>query len=196
MDHEIIDRHTAKAQGRKDYFTGVPCNRGHVALRWVRSGRCRQCAVEDTQKWRKFGASKDVKHPYKLLPDRKYLQECFEYKDGKLFWRRDRPLHHFKKETGYKIYLSTKAGKEAGYYHKVNSYVEVRIEGKLHKRSRVIYKLFFDFDETLQIDHMNRDTSDDRLENLRVLCNQDNSKNRGNTRDKNNGIYVEAKTDD
>lgn len=192
MNHEIIDRHTAKSQGRKDYFTGVPCGRDHIALRWVRSGRCRQCAVEDTQNWREFGASQDIKYPYKTLPEREYLHECFEYKEGKLFWRHDRPSHHFTTEKGYKIYLSNSAGKEAGYHHKVNNYVEVRIDGKLHKRGRVIYKMFFDFDESLQIDHMNRDPSDDNLENLRVLSHQDNNKNRGNTRDKNNGIYVEV----
>jgi len=52
--------------------------------------------------------------------------------------------------------------------------------------------MFGEFDESLQIDHMNRDPSDDRIENLRVLTHQENNQNRGNTRNKNNGIYVEV----
>lgn len=191
MESEVIDRHTAKAQGRKDYFTGVPCIRGHLSTRWVYSGRCRQCGVEDTQKWREFGANKSVKHPYKTLPDREYLHECFEYSDGELTWRKDRPESHFKSKVGYAVYLARSAGKIAGYKHKVNKYVEVRIDGKLHRSSRVIYKMFYDFDESLQIDHKDRDPSNNRLENLRVLTNQENASNRYNTRDKGNGVYLQ-----
>jgi hypothetical protein len=196
LENEVIDRHTAKSQGRKDYFTGVPCNRGHISLRWIRSGRCRECAVSDTQKWRKDGSSKYIKHPYKILPDREYLQQCFEYIDGKILWRKDRPSNHFSTEKGYNIYLTRYSGQEAGHPHKVNNYVEVRVADKLHKRSRIIYKMFYDFDENLQIDHMNRNPADDRIDNLRVLCHQDNNKNRGNTIDKSNGIYVEVINED
>jgi hypothetical protein len=35
MAPEIITRTAAKAQGLKHYFTGKPCNRGHVAERYV-----------------------------------------------------------------------------------------------------------------------------------------------------------------
>ncbi len=189
-DYEIIDRHTAKAQGRKDYFTGVPCIRGHVALRWIKSGRCRHCAIEDTQKWRDPEKTSEGTK-YKPLPSREYLHETFSYKDGKLYWKATRPMSHFKSEKGYKTYLTHCAGKEAGHKHKVNSYVEVRIDKKLHKVNRVVYKMFYDFDESLQVDHRNRDPSDNRIENLRVVTNQENSSNRVNTRNKANGIYEE-----
>lgn len=194
MNHEIIDRHTAKVQGRKDYFTGVPCGRGHTALRWIKSGRCRQCAVEDTQKWR------DPNHisegtKYKSLPSREYLHEAFTYEDGKIFWNVNRPRSHFKDDKGYNIYMSLCAGKEAGHKHKVNSYAEVRVDKKLHKVNRIVYKMFFEFDESFQVDHKNRDPSDNRIENLRLVTNQQNSSNRVNTRNKDNGIYVEVSID-
>jgi len=177
----IIDRHEAKAQGLLKYFTGKPCLRGHVSQRWVTSGKCCECAVEVTQQWRQTGCTVTPKTVTKKLPDTEYLLSIFEYKDGKLFWK-ERPVNHFKSERGWKIFNKRYANKEAGYNHKVNNYVEVRIDGLLHKAHRVIYKMFHTFDESLQIDHVNRDPSDNRIENLRVVTNQQNSLNRHNSR--------------
>lgn len=42
----IVPRGLATARGEQDYFTGIPCKRGHVALRTVSSGMCKQCASE------------------------------------------------------------------------------------------------------------------------------------------------------
>jgi hypothetical protein len=39
-------RAEAKATGATHYFTGVPCTRGHIALRKIR-GNCVECAKED-----------------------------------------------------------------------------------------------------------------------------------------------------
>ena len=41
---QIINRADALAQGLKRYFTGEPCKRGHVALRYAHSGICVLCA--------------------------------------------------------------------------------------------------------------------------------------------------------
>lgn len=43
MERESISRSEAKALGRKRYFTGKPCKRGHVAERLVPNGNCREC---------------------------------------------------------------------------------------------------------------------------------------------------------
>lgn len=177
----VIGRHEAKAQGLLKYFTGKPCLRGHVVDRWVNSGKCCLCAIEVTQEWRKSGCSTNPKTSVKKLPDKEYLLSIFEYKNGKLFWK-ERPLHHFKTARGWKIHNKRNAGKEAGYQHKVNNYIEVRVDGELHKAHRIIYKIFYEFDESLQIDHINRDPSDNRIENLRVVTNQQNSLNRHNSR--------------
>lgn len=50
-DHEIIRRSEAKAQGLKTYFTGKPCKHGHVAIRLVSNGSCRQCAYGQNIQW-------------------------------------------------------------------------------------------------------------------------------------------------
>ena len=43
----IISKKEARENGLRDYFTGKPCNRGHVANRSVQSGMCRLCDKED-----------------------------------------------------------------------------------------------------------------------------------------------------
>ncbi len=37
------DRHDAAKAGRKVYFTGTPCKRGHLAHRYVSNGGCLEC---------------------------------------------------------------------------------------------------------------------------------------------------------
>ena len=51
---EIITRADAIARGLTQYFTGKPCSRGHVAIRYV-MGECRACRAERsrTPAWRK-----------------------------------------------------------------------------------------------------------------------------------------------
>ncbi len=39
----IVSRTDATARGLKLYFTGVPCKRGHMAMRLVRNGECLEC---------------------------------------------------------------------------------------------------------------------------------------------------------
>jgi hypothetical protein len=48
---EGVSRDEAKALGLKRYFTGVPCKRGHIAERSVRSGRCLECSRARTARW-------------------------------------------------------------------------------------------------------------------------------------------------
>lgn len=43
---EIISRAEAIAAGSKTYFTGVPCNQGHIAPRYVNKSRCVVCNYE------------------------------------------------------------------------------------------------------------------------------------------------------
>lgn len=41
---QVITRQAALAIHQLRYFTGIPCGRGHVAERYVRSGSCLACA--------------------------------------------------------------------------------------------------------------------------------------------------------
>jgi hypothetical protein len=48
----ILSRNEAIALGLKRYFTGEPCNHGHIAERNVQSRRCQECAREMPRRWR------------------------------------------------------------------------------------------------------------------------------------------------
>jgi hypothetical protein len=43
MPRQIISRHDAEKQGLKRYFTGQPCNAGHIADRYVNNHTCVDC---------------------------------------------------------------------------------------------------------------------------------------------------------
>lgn len=48
---DLISRKEAKAQGLKHYFTGHPCNRGHLDERLVSSTTCCECVRENHYTW-------------------------------------------------------------------------------------------------------------------------------------------------
>jgi hypothetical protein len=48
-----MSRKAAKANGRRLYFTGKPCPKGHIAPRRTDSGQCVECAREGAAEWRK-----------------------------------------------------------------------------------------------------------------------------------------------
>jgi hypothetical protein len=47
-----ITKIQARSRGEAVFFTGLPCSRGHVAVRSVANGICRECAKENARKWR------------------------------------------------------------------------------------------------------------------------------------------------
>lgn len=49
---EQISLKEAKAQGLKHYFTGNPCKRGHVALRFVSTRQCSHCIAKQGSAWK------------------------------------------------------------------------------------------------------------------------------------------------
>ena len=91
------------------------------------------------------------------------FNEHFAYCDGKLFW---------KKNTGSKPI----AGKEAGC-HKTKDYSMVCINKKQHAIHRVIFAMHNGY-MPKQVDHINGDRRDNRIENLRATTNTQNSYNR------------------
>jgi hypothetical protein len=46
---DIIGRDEARSLGLKRFFTGKPCKRGHIAERYIGSGRCLQCDRTQTR---------------------------------------------------------------------------------------------------------------------------------------------------
>ena len=50
--YEIISRKDAKAKGLKFYFTGDPCDNGHIDRRRSVNAICKSCEYEKTKRWR------------------------------------------------------------------------------------------------------------------------------------------------
>jgi hypothetical protein len=80
------------------------------------------------------------------------LNELFEYKDGKLFWKNSKG--------------GVSAGSEAGGINKGTGYWSIRVNGKLCKRSRLIFLMFNGFLPPM-VDHKDTDKLNDKEDNLR-----------------------------
>jgi len=126
----------------------------------------------------------------KDCPTPKRLKELFEYRDGELIW---------------KVTKGSKAakGRVAGGRGQ-NGYFYIRVDYVLYTRHRLIwaYHNGWPEDRTLEVDHVNREKGDDRIENLRLVTagkNQENNNAKGYCYDRNRdkykaGIKVNGKT--
>ena len=83
----------------------------------------------------------------------------FRYEDGKLFWKSGR-----------------RAGLEAGFITE-RGYWKIAVHGSLRRRARIVWEMF-NGEIRGQIDHINGDRSDDRIENLRDVSPSFNQQNR------------------
>lgn len=115
------------------------------------------------------------------LPPVEYLLECFscDADTGILIWNR-RPEHHFPSNQAMLAWNGKCAGKKAGYYHGRTRRLMVGMEnyGKTILGHRVIWTMLVGpIPVGMQIDHINGDPSDNRLVNLRLATNQQNSLN-------------------
>ena len=111
----------------------------------------------------------------KISPTKDYLHELFQYEDGKLYYKAREV-----REPRDNNWNARVAGKEAGTTFKCRKdgpRVRIKINGRTFFRSRLIWEMFYGSVE-LQIDHINGDTLDDRIANLRVCDQQQNCYNR------------------
>lgn len=122
--------------------------------------------------------------PLKTLPlpsqERLRMLLSYDAETGLLFWN-DRDISTFQ-DTGkrpaswlWAHWKSRFAGKPAGSEDK--NYMQCCIDGVNYKSHRVIWKLV-NGEDPVQIDHINGETRDNRLENLRDVSHQVNAKNR------------------
>ena len=96
------------------------------------------------------------------------LHELFRYENGKLYW---------KVKPNRNIRLNSEAGTVNN-----NGYVIVTINGKKHQAHRIIWEMH-GREPAPMIDHINGDTKDNRIENLRAA---NNSRNQMNSKLRNN----------
>ena len=97
----------------------------------------------------------------------KDLLAIFDYKSGMLYWKNTRTSN-------------AKKGARAGCVYSSEGYRRVKINGKSYLEHHVVW-CFFEGQwpqENTEIDHINRNREDNRIENLRLVDRSINSKNR------------------
>jgi hypothetical protein len=104
----------------------------------------------------------------------KRFNEAFEYSDGKLYWKISNTN-------------AIKVGQEVGTEY-ARGYRRVSLDGSVYAVHRVIWTMFHgELTKETQVDHINGDAADNRIENLRLANSSQNCCNR-RMRPNNSGI--------
>ena len=119
----------------------------------------------------------------KSLPDVEYLRQCFNYipETGKLIWK-TRPRSHFATEHSWRSWLSRFAGKEAGGLTRpgkkgLSNYGQVTLGNKKFLIHRIAFALYYGREPGPTIDHIDRNPSNNCINNLRELPTSSNIQN-------------------
>jgi hypothetical protein len=100
---------------------------------------------------------------------------------GKFIWKwRDRK--HFKSDWSWKKSNTEFAGKVAGRVQKKNKYREIGVNGKVYLAHRLAWVLHYGVWPEDQIDHINNDRADNRIENLREATRTQNNRNKSSAK--------------
>lgn len=118
------------------------------------------------------------------VPENLFLNEALEIDPSSpsgLRWK-DRPRHHFRTQKAYCRCMYRDFGKPAGSSVKMPDgkirWV-VKLSGKKYQSHRIVYALANgSLSPLLEVDHINRDTEDNRPENLRASTRSQNASNK------------------
>jgi hypothetical protein len=116
----------------------------------------------------------------KSLPNQDRLLECFDYfqESGDIFWK-ERPKHHFKSDWSTRSWNTRFSGKVAGRRMKTpsgKSYLEISVDGVRYFAHRLIWMLVNGV-EPEEIDHLDGNGLNNRIDNLRDVLRTENGKN-------------------
>ena len=103
----------------------------------------------------------------------KRCKELFNYHNGQLYWATN--------------WYDRRIGDVAGWCG-VNGYRYVSVDGKSYLLHRVIWLWNYGYFPENDIDHINRDKEDNRIENLREVSRQCNCRNSGDRCDNVSGV--------
>lgn len=95
-----------------------------------------------------------------------FLKQLFDYRDGRLFYK-------------IKASNAVEIGMIAGCWHRKKDQpcIRVKIKSTLYKNSRLVFMYHHGYFPE-EVDHINWDTKDDRIENLRAATRAQNLHNR------------------
>ena len=124
----------------------------------------------------------------KELPPVELLRKLLRYEPetGKLFWRK-RPREMFDSDRIFKSWNSRLGGKEAFLINNGKGYLTGTIFYKTYKAHRVAWALHYGEWPKDQIDHINGNRSDNRVENLRDVRRKVNMRNQKRRRTNKSG---------
>lgn len=113
----------------------------------------------------------------KKFPTVKYLRQVLREENGHLYWI-SRPRKHFKTASAWKTWNTKYAGTEAGCLARCRhptwniclNYISIKIY-------LIVWALYYG-KRPSAIDHINRDATDDRIDNLRLATPSQNQANR------------------
>lgn len=118
-------------------------------------------------------------------PSTEFVRQCFEYHDGKLFWK-VRPPNTFNNPSHTKTFNKQFAGREAGSPrdHKQHNRTTTRHVIIINSIKFYRYKLVWilhgnEMISGKTLDHINRDSLNDKIENLRFASKEQQAGNCG-----------------